>query len=50
MEMITLPKIEFEKMQEELRTLKNAKLYKKLLEFEKNLMDGKAYTRKDLGF
>lgn len=50
METITMPKIEFEQMQQELEVLRKTSLYKRLLEFEKNIADGKIFTRKDLGF
>lgn len=50
METITIPKIKFEQMQEELNILRNSKLYKRLLEFEQKIIQGKKYTRKDLGF
>ena len=45
-----VPKMEFEKMQEELKTLRNTKLYKRLLEFEQRILQGKKFTRADLGF
>jgi PHD/YefM family antitoxin component YafN of YafNO toxin-antitoxin module len=48
-ETVTIPKAKFEAMKEEIATLRNAKLYKRLLEFEKNIQK-KRYTRKDLGF
>lgn len=50
METITIPRMKFEKMQEELETLRNTKLYKRLLEFEQRILQGKSYTRSDLGF
>ncbi|MEK6861775.1 MAG: hypothetical protein AABY07_07440 [Nanoarchaeota archaeon] len=50
METVILPKIEFQKMKEELATLRNSKLYIRLLEFEQKIMQGKKYSRKDLGF
>lgn len=49
-EMVTVPKEEYERLKEELSILKNGKLYQRLLEFEKNIINGKKYTRKDLGF
>jgi len=49
METITIPKEKFEEMRMELEVLRNSKLYKRLLEFEQNIQ-GKRYTRKDLGF
>tara|TARA_Y100000034_G_C6692669_1_gene305060 strand:+ start:110 stop:262 length:153 start_codon:yes stop_codon:yes gene_type:complete len=50
MEMITIPKPKFERMEQELEILRNSELYKRLLQFEQNIMKGKVYIRKDLGF
>ena len=50
METITIPKQEFEKMKEEIGILRNSKLYKRLLEFEQRILQGKKYTRADLEF
>ncbi|HLD06733.1 MAG TPA: hypothetical protein VJC16_04335 [Candidatus Nanoarchaeia archaeon] len=50
METITVPKEKFAAMQHELETLRNSKLYQRLLEFEHNITHGRKYTRKDLGF
>ncbi len=50
METITIPKIKFEQMQLELEVLRHGSLYQRLLEFEKNIAQGKKFTRKDLGF
>lgn len=50
METITVPKVEFEQLQRELETLRNMDIYKRLLEFEKNIIEGKKFTRDDLGF
>ena len=50
METITLPKTELEQLHRELETLRNSSLYKRLLEFEKNISEGKKFTRADLGF
>jgi len=50
METISIPKDEYEQMKIELETLKNTRIYKRLLEFEKNISEGKKFTRKDLGF
>ena len=44
-----IPKVEFERMKKELETLRNAKLYQRLLEFQNNIMSEK-FTRDDLGF
>ena len=50
METITMPKAEIEQLHRELETLRNSSLYKRLLEFEKNISEGKRFTRADLGF
>lgn len=50
MEKITLPKYKFMQMKRELKVLRNVSLYKRLLEFERNIIQDKKYTRKDLGF
>ena len=50
METITLPRSELEQLHKELETLRNSGLYKRLLEFEKNISEGKRFTRADLGF
>lgn len=50
MQTITLPKEEIEQLHRELETLRNSGLYKRLLEFEKNVSQGKRFARKDLGF
>ena len=50
METITLPKTEVEQLHREIETLRNSDLYKRLLEFEKNIAEGKRFTRADLGF
>ena len=50
METITIPKAELEQLQKELEILRNSSLYKRLLEFEKNIAEGRRFTRKDLGF
>ena len=50
MEKITLPKYKFMQMKRELKILRNVSLYKRLLEFERNIIQDKKYTRKDLGF
>ncbi len=49
-ESILIPKALFEKIKTELEVLRKSKLYKRLLEFEKNISEGKKYTRKDVGF
>lgn len=50
METVTLPKAKLEQMHREIETLRNSSLYKRLLEFEKNIAEGKRFTRADLGF
>ena len=50
METITLPRSELEQLHKELETLRNSGLYKRLLEFEKNISEGNRFTRADLGF
>jgi len=50
METVTLPKSEVEQLHREIETLRNSDLYKMLLQFEKNISQGKKYTRSDLGF
>ncbi len=50
METVTIPKAEFEQMQREIKTLRSTQLYKRLIEFEKNIAAGKKFSRKDLGF
>ena len=49
METITIPRVEYEQMKAEVETLRNTKLYKRLMEFEENIAH-KKYTRADLGF
>jgi PHD/YefM family antitoxin component YafN of YafNO toxin-antitoxin module len=50
MDTITIPRDEYTQMKEEIQQLKNTKIYKRLLEFEKNIAEGRKYTRADLGF
>ena len=50
METVTILKEDFEQMISEIKILRNTRIYKRLLEFEKNISEGKKYTRKDLGF
>ena len=50
MQTVTLYKVELEQLRRELETLRNSGLYKRLLEFEKNVAEGKRFTRQDLGF
>jgi len=46
---ITISKEEYEDMKNEIKTLKNTNLYKKVLKANKD-MNEKLYTRKDIGF
>lgn len=50
MEMITLPKEKFEQMKQEIDILRKSAIYRRLLEFEKNISNEEKYTREDLGF
>ncbi len=49
-ETICIPKEEFNLMKEELKTLRESQIYRRLLEFEQNIVKGKKLTRADLGF
>jgi len=49
METVTIPKAKFEQIRQELETLRNTALYKRLLQFEQNIKE-KKYSRTDLGF
>jgi len=49
METVTIPKRKFEEMKRKISVLKNMEIYKRLLEFERNIQV-KRYTRRDLGF
>ncbi len=48
METITIPKERYDNLLQEVETLRNSTLYKRLLECLENLKK-KEYTRKDLG-
>ena len=50
METVTIPRIQFEQMQTELEILRHGSLYTQLLQFEKDIAEGRKFTRKDLGF
>ena len=50
METITIPMKKFKQMEVEISFLRNTGLYKRLLNFEKNISEGKKYSRDDLGF
>ena len=47
---VTIPRFEYDQMIQEIKTLRNSKIYQRLLEFEHNIAKGKKFTRKDLGF
>ena len=49
METITISKNEYAYLKQEVETLRNSRLYQRLLEFENNVKT-KKYTRADLGF
>lgn len=49
METITIPKQKFQQMKREIETLRESRIYQRLLEFEQNIAI-KKYSRKDLGF
>ena len=48
--MLEISKAEFERMQQELELLRESSLYRRLLEFEDNISNGRKFGRKDLGF
>ncbi len=50
METITIPKQEYETMKHQIKTLRKTNFYLRLLDFEQNLIQGKVYSRGDLGF
>ncbi len=50
METVTIPKSEFEQMQRKIKLLTHSQIYKRLLEFERNITKTGKFTRKDLGF
>ena len=49
-ETVTIPKVEFEKMKQELELLRESGLYQRLLEFEENISKGRKFGGQDLGF
>ncbi|MFO8015916.1 MAG: hypothetical protein R6U32_02320 [Candidatus Woesearchaeota archaeon] len=49
-ETVCIPKSEYLKLKREVNTLRKTHLYKRLLEFEKNISPGTEYTREKLGF
>ena len=50
MNTVTIPREELEQLKQELKVLRKTSVYQRLLEFEQNVLNGKKYTRKDLGF
>lgn len=50
MDTVTIPKEEFDTMKREIESLRNSKLYQRLLEFEQNIKTSRKYGRQDLGF
>ncbi len=49
-ETITIPKKEYKELKRDAELLKNLHLYKRLMEFERNIAAGKRFSRSDLGF
>ncbi len=49
-ETITIPKEEYLRLKKENNMLRRTDLYRRLLEFEQNIKEGKTFTRQDLGF
>tara|TARA_Y100000310_G_C20692845_1_gene823475 strand:+ start:614 stop:772 length:159 start_codon:yes stop_codon:yes gene_type:complete len=49
-ETVTVSKKKYDSLRAEVKTFRNSRLYKRLLEFHKNISSGKEYSRKDLGF
>lgn len=49
-ETVTIPRVEFERMKQELELLKESRIYQRLLEFEENISKGRKFGRQDLGF
>ena len=47
---IIISRFEYDQMRQEIKTLRNTKVYQRLLEFEDNIARGRRFTRKDLGF
>jgi len=50
METVILPKEKFEQMKQEIIFLISSLIYKRLLEFERNICRGRKFSRDDLGF
>lgn len=49
-ETILVSKDEYNTLKEQVKLLKNSRLYKRLLEFEQNIAKGGKFYRADLGF
>lgn len=49
-ETIVIQKKEYSALKREIETLRKTSIYKRLLEFEKNITTGKKFGRADLGF
>lgn len=49
-ETICISKYQYLQMKQELVSLRRTELYRRLLQFEKNIKVGKIFTRKDLSF
>ena len=49
-ETVTISKKKYEQLKQDASAFRDSRLYKRLLEFEKNISTGKKYYRKDLGF
>lgn len=50
MDEVVISREKFEEMQRAVVILRRVGIYKRLLEFEKNICSGERYTRGDLGF
>jgi len=49
-ETVTISREKYDALKKEVELLRNSKIYKRLLGFEKNISLGKKFYRKDLGF
>ncbi len=49
-EVVTISRTKYLEMKREIETLRETKLYRRLLEFEENIKKSRGCTRKDLGF
>jgi hypothetical protein len=50
MDTVTISRDEYESLVQDSQKLKNSHLYKRLLDFEKNVSENGEFTREDLGF